>query len=344
MSEIEKKYLEATKNILNNNLEIIKDPYNSKNIVLVYDDKSLLSRALSKWYIDNLKDNKLSEIIKFDDIGKEELKDKLLWLEEHSTVVLVSSTNFRLDNFRIRLNLHNAWIGCLEHNHLWYMKDEELENYADAITYRTPYYIELSNKLKEIADKSDELLVECNDWSILTVNWGFEDMKQNTWDYTWKRRWWGFPIWENFNEVLDFSKCNWELSIYAFPDDKLQMEFVKPFKIKIKNSLITCEDDNCPSSFRAILDKIERDEEWEVMLRELWFWLNTWITREKPLCDVNAFERIAWFHISLWKKHQIYRKKIHKDISQRYHIDIFPDVKSMTFDWKVFFENESFTI
>jgi len=43
------------------------------------------------------------------------------------------------------------------------MKDKELENYADAITYRTPYYIELSNKLKNIADNADELIVECND-------------------------------------------------------------------------------------------------------------------------------------------------------------------------------------
>ena len=40
---IEKKFLEATKNILEKNLEIIKNPYSEKKIVLVYDDKSLLS-------------------------------------------------------------------------------------------------------------------------------------------------------------------------------------------------------------------------------------------------------------------------------------------------------------
>jgi len=291
---IEQKFLEATKNILEKNLEIIKKPYSEKKVVLVYDDKSLLSRSLSKWYIDNLKNYNNSEVINFENIEKEELKNKLLWLEENSTVILVSSTNFRLDNFRIRLNLHNAWIGCLEHNHLWYMKDEELENYADAIEYRTPYYIKLSNELKNISDNANTLEIECNDWSILKFEWWFEDMKQNTWDYTWKRRGWWFPIWENFTEILDFNKCNWELSIYAYPDEKLQVDFVKPFKVKINKSILTCEDTNCPEYFRVILDKITKDEDWEVLLREIWFWLNPWITKEKVLSDVNAFERIAW--------------------------------------------------
>ncbi|MEA3387010.1 MAG: hypothetical protein U9Q66_01055 [Patescibacteria group bacterium] len=45
---VEAKFLAATKNILEKNLEIINEPYNYKKIVFVYDDKSLLSRALSK--------------------------------------------------------------------------------------------------------------------------------------------------------------------------------------------------------------------------------------------------------------------------------------------------------
>ncbi|MEA3387011.1 MAG: hypothetical protein U9Q66_01060 [Patescibacteria group bacterium] len=49
------------------------------------------------------------------------------------------------------------------------------------------------------------------------------------------------------------------------------MEFVEPFKINIEESLITCNDPKCPANFREILDKITRDEDGEVMLREIGF-------------------------------------------------------------------------
>jgi len=45
-----------------------------------------------------------------------------------------------MDDFRLRLNLHNAGTGCLEHSHLSYMKENEIENYADAISYQTPEF------------------------------------------------------------------------------------------------------------------------------------------------------------------------------------------------------------
>lgn len=344
MNIIEQKYLEATKNILEKNLKIYDDRYKDFPVILVYDFESPVSTEVSKWYIANLKDNKNAEIIDFSTANKEELKTKLLSLVENSTVILVQSTNFMLDDFRIRLNLNNAWVWCLEHRHLAYIYDSQIENYADAISYNTPFYEELWARLKELSDIAKTMTFICNDGSTLKIEGGFEDMKQNTWNYEWKNRWWNFPIWENFTEAHDFSKVNWELTVYAFPDDKLQVEFVKPFKIKIEKSMVTCDDPNCPVTFRKILDFIAESENGEVMFRELWFWLNTWITREKTIADVNAYERIAWFHLSLWKKHQIYRAKMHKSVVQRYHIDIFPDIKQIFIDDTLVFENEKFVI
>jgi hypothetical protein len=72
--------------------------------------------------------------------------------------------------------------------------------------------------------------------------------------------------------------------------------------------------------------------------------LNPNIDFENILSDVNPFERLEGFHISLGKKHNIYRKKLHKNVVQRYHIDIFPDVKMMKVDEKVIFEGESFLV
>lgn len=344
MTITEKKLLEATKNILEKNLTINESPYSENEILLIYDLESPLSKLVAEAYIKNLENIK-SESIDINTVDKEELIKRLWALKEFSTVVLVQSTNFRLDNFRIRLQLHNNWVWCLEHNHLQYMKDDEYENYADAIEYLTPYYDKLSANLKELCDSSQTMRFICHDWSVLNLDGGFEDMKQNTWNYEWKRRGGTLPIWENFNEVLDFDKANGELSIVIYPWMDFQIRTVeKPFKIQIKNSLITSNDENTPEEFYELLKLIETSEDNEVLLRELWFWLNPNLNNNKQLADVNFFERKAWFHVSIWKKHQMYRKKMHKSIVQRYHIDIFPDIKEI-FVWDVkIFENDKYII
>lgn len=344
MTITEEKLLLATKNILEKNMTILEKPYCDNEILLIYDLESPLSRLVANAYIENLKDIK-SESIDINTVDKDELIKRLWALKEFSTVILVQSTNFRLDNFRIRLQLHNNWVWCLEHNHLQYMKIDEYENYADAIEYKTPYYDELSNKLKEICDNNQTMKFVCHDWSVLNIEWWFEDMKQNTWNYEWKRRWWTLPIWENFNEALDFYKVNWELSINIYPWMDFQIRKVeKPFKIQIKNSIVTSNDPNTPNEFHELLQLIEASENNEVMLRELGFGLNPNLDDNKQLADVNFFERKAWFHVSIWKKHQIYRKKMHKSVVQRYHIDIFPHIKEI-YVWEIkIFDNDKYII
>jgi len=345
------KFLEATKNILEKNLKILEKPFCEKKVVLVYDIESKLSKILWESYAENLK--KISplqrglggsEIIIFWEIEKSILKEKLMNLKEDSTVVLVQSTNFRLDDFRLRLNLKNQWVWCIEHNHLWYIRDSEIENYADAIEYRTPFYIQLSDKLKSAFDKADKLEIISKSWEKLVCEWWFEDMKQNTWDFGDRIRAWTFPIWENFTEVKNFEDVNWKLAIRAYPNMNFEVQFPEAFTIEIKESRIVEYSKNTPNEFIEILEKIKAWEDSECFVRELWFWLNPWITWEKTLNDVNACERIMWFHMSMWKKHQIYRKKFHRKITQRYHIDIFADVDYILLDWKKILENEKFII
>lgn len=343
MNTLEAKFYNSTKNILENNLKIYGE-YKDFPVVLVYDLDSTLSTEISKWYIKNLRSLANAKLINFDTIDKTELKNLLLSLEKNSTVILVQSTNFRLEDFRIRVSLHKRWVWCLEHNHLAYIKDEEVENYASAIEYKTPYYEELSNKLKNLSDNAVTMDFVCNDWSKLHINGRFEDMKQNTGNYEGKNRGWTFPIWENFTEAKNFDLVDGELSIYAYPDSDLQMQFVEPFVIGIKKSKIVYCSKNTPKEFLEILEMIKKSEDNEVFVRELGFWLNNWITRQKTLSDVNAYERIAWFHLSIWKKHGIYRKKFDRKISQRYHIDIFPDIKEIFIGDKKVFENEGFLI
>ena len=334
----------ATKNILLKNMQLQDDIYNSKPVVLVYDTQSYLSKIIWESYTKNMQSFKDARIYIFEEHEKTELKDMLLSLPEDASVFLVQSTSFRLDDFRIRLNLNNAWVGCLEHAHLWYMKEDQIENYIDSLEYNTPYYEMLSDKMKDIFEMWDTLEMKTKDGSVLRAEWWFEEMKRNTGDYTNKRRWWGFPIWENFTEALDFERVNGCFSVYAYPDETFQVQFCEPFRVEIKNSILTCNDEKCPSEFMQILEKIRLGEGWKVFVRELWFGMNTWISKEKRLSDVGAFERVSWFHLSLWKKHNIYRKKFHKDITQRFHIDIFPDVESIAVDGKLIFAEGKYII
>ena len=340
------KFLQATKDILEKNLKILEKPFCDKKVVLVYDTDSKLSKILWEVYSKNL--NNLgeynTEIIIFWEIEKNILKEKLMNLEKDSTVILVQSTNFRLDDFRLRLNLKNQWVWCIEHNHLWYIKDEEIETYANSIEYRTPFYVKLSNNLKQKFDKADKVEFVSKNWNKLIASWGFEDMKQNTGDFWDRIRAGSFPIWENFTEIKDFSKLNWKISIRAYPNFNFEVQFPEIFDIEIKESKIINYSKNTPKEFIDIIEKIKSSEDWECFVRELGFGLNPWITWRKTLNDVNACERIMWFHMSMWKKHQIYRKKFSRKITQRYHIDIFTDIDYILIDWEKIFEKEKFII
>lgn len=338
------KILDATKNILEKNLEINQVPYSENPVVVVYDLECELTKNIWEWYRENLKNRKNCEVIIFEEIEASVLKEKLMSLPENSTVVLVQSRDFRLDDFRIRLNLHNKWVGCLEHNHLIYLHEGEDETYIDAIEYRWEEYDRLSTKFKDICDNAESAKIICNNWDTLEISGWFEDMKQNIADYTGKRRGSTFPCGENFSESKDFSKVNWKLSVTCYPDSDMQIHFCEPFTIDIKESMITCDDENCPEIFTEFLERIARNEDWEVMMRELGFWLNPAISNEKPLNDVNAFERKAGFHISMWKKHWIYRKKLHRKVNQRFHIDVFPDVKEIYFDDILVFNEGKYVI
>lgn len=344
MSNILTKSLSATKSILEKSLDLQNPIFLWKKIVLVFDRDSYLSRIISDSYIENLSEYENVEIIDFSDTDKDLLKEKLLWLEKNSTVMLVQSTNFRLDDFRIRLSLQKLWVGCLEHNHLSYILQDESETYINSIMYKTPELLSVSNSLKSKIESWDKLTFKAKNWSILEITGWFEEMKQNTWVYDIENRGSTLPFWENFTESKVFDNVNGELSIYAFPDLSYKVNFVEPFTIKIEKSIIISYSENTPKSFIELLDMIKNSEDWEVMVRELWFWLNDSITDINKLSDVNAYERKLWFHISIWKKHGIYRKKLHKKITQRYHIDIFPDLDYISLDWEVIFDWKWFTL
>ncbi len=80
------------------------------------------------------------------------------------------------------------------------------------------------------------------------------------------------------------------------------------------------------------------------MVRELGMGINTAITRETPLCDINFYERKTGVHLSLGKKHGIYGKKLPKTEIQRFHIDVFLALESVYIGEQRVFEDKKWII
>ena len=305
--------------------------------VLVYDRSSPLASMLADGYMANMPDAKH---IDFDREDPQDIAKTLLSLPAGSTVILVQSLNFRLDAFRIRLQLFNNGVGCLEHARLKYFPEEQWETYINALEYRGEYYEKLGGKLVEKIEHAKKIEVISKNGSILSFGKMEKAKLNHSIFHKQKNRGGAAMCGEVFSEAQDFDSVNGELSICCYPAPDLTIVPCAPFTIHVEKSRVTCTDPNCPPDFhKHILEKIADAENGEVMMREAGFGLNPAISLQHPLADVNAFERMAGFHVSLGKKHNIYRNKMAKHIPQRYHIDIFTDLKAIRIDDEVVFED-----
>jgi len=152
---------------------------------------------------------------------------------------------------------------------------------------------------------------------------------------------------EIFSEAKDLTTVNGKISICCYPTLDFAIRNCEPFTLTVKEGFVEC-DENTPKYFKEkIYDMIANGETdgGKVLMREAGFGLNPALSFDRPLStDVSAFERQAGFHISLGKKHAIYRKKFPKKEVQRYHIDIFCDLEKIKIDGEVVFENGGYVM
>ena len=117
---------------------------------------------------------------------------------------------------------------------------------------------------------------------------------------------------------------NGTVMVNTYPNTDFSIERVESFPLHIKNGRVL-NNANFPEGFQKIYQMVF-EHEGEVMVREIGFGLNSAISTEHPLSDVNFHERKHGIHLSLGKKHGIYGKKLPKTMLQRYHIDLFVDL------------------
>jgi hypothetical protein len=249
-------------------------------------------------------------------------------------VSLPNASNFRLAEYRIRIELFQRGLAVIEHVHLERAIDaRQMEIYVDALAYDTEYYHGEARRLKAKIDAATKLEVRCAG-TTLTYEGGMEDTKLNVGDYTGMKNVGGtFPIGEVFSEPRDFSKVNGEAMIFSFAGIDHIVQMHTPFKIRVEQGILVSHEG--PRAFQDVLDQISLEE--KILVREFGVGLNRAMGKDRVLDDITAFERQRGLHFSLGEKHGVYKKPGMQAKKTHFHIDIFVDVETILADGEEIF-------
>lgn len=307
--------------------------------VVIYDTEYGLTQILTAAYRAALPN---ATYIEFTPDTKNEILAIFDTLAPDDLVVLIQSTNFRLNEFRIRLHLFEKKLKVIEHLHLMRNSEPVWDVYINSLAYDREWLQKGGKTIAEKLDKTNTLTLESLD-STLSVSGGLEESKLNIGDYTGFENIGGtFPIGEVFTEAKDFTQMSGSCYIYAFADSNFHVQMYEPFRIDICKGLITSWGDNTPHAFIEIMEMVKIYE--RPLIREIGLGLNKAITRERYIEDITAFERIHGMHFSLGEKHSVYKKAGITTNKTKFHIDIFPVVDRILCDEAVLFKNNKFIV
>jgi hypothetical protein len=310
----------------------------TERVLVVFDRQSGLSSVIADAYQLAVPD---AQFIDFEKEGEMSVRQAIDTLTPGDIVVLIQSTSFRLNDFRVRIELFNRKLKTIEHMHLDRMTEEQWPTWIEALRYDKSYLDTYGFGLKRILSEAQTIRVECGD-SVLTWEGGMEEPKLNIGNYEGMENIGGtYPIGEVFTEARDLARVNGEVKIYAFADADFMVKFYEPFTAIVRDGLIEPGPD-APPAFVSVMEKIKADE--RPLVREFGLGLNRAISRARPLNDITAFERVLGLHLSLGEKHGVYKKPGLVPSKTRYHVDVFPAVDRILADGKVLFEKGAFSL
>lgn len=291
----------------------------AQRALVVHDTRTSLARALVEAYRRNLPE---ADLLDFDSVDASDVLARFRALAPNDLVVLVQSTNFRLEAFRIRVELFKLGLKVIEHVHLSRMPGEQGERYIDALAYDPAYFRGVGSALKERIDAAPQARV-CGGGEELVFASKLEPAKLNIGDYSAMNNVGGqFPIGEVFTEACDLEAVNGRAQIHVFGDTSyLSNRPQTPVTIVVERGRVVAAENATPE-FQRVLDIIRLDEG-EVWVRELGFGMNRAFTRERRVDDIGTYERMCGIHLSLGAKHGVYPKPGFKRKDARYHIDVF---------------------
>lgn len=298
----------------------------TRKAVVVYDTSCLLSRILTEGYR-NVLDKAM--FIDFNTHTPKQIRAVFAELDPYDFVTLIQSTNFRLDAFRIRVELFKRSIKVIEHPHLSRITDEDAAYYIDALEYDAAYYRHVGPALRDKLASASSGVIDTGG-ERLYYDSPFESAKLNIGDYSQMNNMGGqFPIGEVFTEAVDLRAVHGRMNIFLFSDTTYKISRPpRPITLIIEEGqVVGCE--NSVSAFDEVLSMIRRDEG-TVWIRELGFGLNRAFDKIRTVGDTGSYERMCGVHVSLGAKHGIYGKEGFRRRDGLYHVDVFADTHTVT--------------
>jgi len=308
--------------------------------VVVYDTACILSNILAQAYKRCLSS---AIFVDFNQLPPKEILEILGKLHPSDLVVLIQSTHFRLNAFRMRIELFKRKIKVIEHPHLSRMSDDEVPYYIDSLAYDSSYYRGVGHSLKSKIDTATSGVLDSGG-EFLVYGSAFESAKLNIGDYSGMTNVGGqFPLGEVFTEAQDFKAVNGRVRIFIFGDTTYKVNRPStPITLIIKQGqVIDCE--NSTPEFDQLLSIIRTDEG-VIWVRELGFGLNRAFTKTRTVSDIGTYERMCGVHLSLGAKHGTYAKPGFKRGDGKYHVDVFADIHSFTLNDEVIYRDGAWVI
>ncbi len=330
----------ATKNIKDIlDLSIKFERGGTNKALVVYDTDNGLTNILVAAYRAVLPEAKF---VDFATVDKQTIMAEFDQLVPNDVVVMVQSSNFRLDDFRIRIHLFNKKLKVIEHMHLYRNSESVWDVYVNSLAYDSQWFHTVSSMIVNKLQSAEQFKLTSLDCQLV-IDGGVENPKLNIGDYTGMENIGGtFPIGEVFTEGKDFAGMNGSVYIFAFANQDFSVSMHEPFRLDIEHGLVVGCGDNTPQGFIDIWQLVKTYE--RPLLREVGFGLNRAITRERYLSDITAFERIYGMHLSLGEKHSVYKKPGIKTNKSKFHVDLFPVVTRASADGQTIFENGQYLL
>jgi len=310
--------------------------------LVVFDKGCDLSIALTEAYQRCLPN---AQFIDFDAVTPEVVLAAFATLRLKDLVVLIQSTSFRLDAFRIRVHLFNQSLKVIEHPHLSRLVGNEQLIYIDSLAYDAEYYRGVGNVLKEKIDRAKVGVVDSGG-EQLVFDSAFESAKLNVGDYSQMKNVGGqFPIGEVFTEAKNLESVNGRVRIFAFGDTSFTVNKPeKPITLVVTKGRVTDTVDSTPE-FEKVLANIRADEG-EVWVRELGLGLNRAFTQDRMVRDIGTYERMCGIHLSLGAKHAVYKKPnfVLSRNESKHHVDVFAVTHSVSLDGEMVYRDGAWCV
>jgi hypothetical protein len=309
------------------------------NAVVVSDDDSKLARLLSTAYAVV---TPRASLVKYYNTSRAELVEAFASSVAGDLIVLIQSTSFRMEGFRIRVELLKRGLKVIEHSNLKRITDAEVPYYVEALAYDPDYYGLVGNALRDRINRAQSAVIDSGA-ATLVYDSAFEPAKLNTGDFsTIKNVASTFPIGEVFTEAQQLDRVNGLVRIHAFSDTGYVLNSVEtPITMVIENGRVVDTVDSTPA-FDQVLAAIRADEG-TVFVRELGFGMNRAFSRDRRVSDVGAYERVCGIHLSLGAKHGVYKKPGFRHKDAKYHLDVFAVTERVLLDDQVVFSDGAWT-